>query len=181
MTWSVTCPGITSLGTEFMPNVRGSLDFTHQPCNTASAITLKLTHLSTSTDGPHVQTSPLQPVLTLTRREGSRRVTVSLVWSQPISIQDHPNLHFKLGVSVRLWVRSFGSYILKHNIHLSLNIYIILKSNVHKLLGFPNYHEMYPDAWHHFMTVIGTETENRTQKERWEIFWQKWHEIQIAV
>lgn len=27
-----TCPGMTSLGTEFMPKVRGSLDCTHQPC-----------------------------------------------------------------------------------------------------------------------------------------------------
>lgn len=30
----ITCPGITSLGTVCMPRVRGSLDFTHQPCNT---------------------------------------------------------------------------------------------------------------------------------------------------
>lgn len=27
-----TCPGITSLGTELIPKVRGSLDWTHQPC-----------------------------------------------------------------------------------------------------------------------------------------------------
>lgn len=31
-----TCPGMTSLGTEFMPKVRGSLDCTHQPCNITS-------------------------------------------------------------------------------------------------------------------------------------------------
>lgn len=29
-----TCPGITSLGIECMFRVRGSLDFTHHPCNT---------------------------------------------------------------------------------------------------------------------------------------------------
>lgn len=33
-----TCPGITSLGTEFIPRVWGSLDLTHQPWKTTTAV-----------------------------------------------------------------------------------------------------------------------------------------------
>ncbi len=40
-----TCPGITSLGTELMPKVRGSLDWTHQPCKTTSITSV---HIATA-------------------------------------------------------------------------------------------------------------------------------------
>lgn len=40
-----TCPGITSLGEELMPRVRGSLDCTHQPCTRHTHVTYPTPHL----------------------------------------------------------------------------------------------------------------------------------------